>query len=110
MSWIQRPHTRITPRRDGSRNGNIGTMNESITLSFAVVFQAECLPGERVFRQESGEDHSGNHPSMSGVVQLCASAYQGYDLRGEAQKKVYEPLSVYSIFSRNAISCIQFTS
>jgi hypothetical protein len=41
-------------------NGNIGRMNESILLSFAVAFQIHaCLEEEGAHKRESEQDHPG---------------------------------------------------
>ncbi len=46
-------------------NGNIEWVNESIILSFVVVFQTHVHGRrERAYRQESNEDHPGNHTSI----------------------------------------------
>src|SRR2546430_1073848 len=48
--------TRITSRRDGRMDGNIGRMNESILLSFVAVFQTHvCGRRERAYKRESKE-------------------------------------------------------
>jgi hypothetical protein len=46
-------------------NGNIEWVNESIMLSFVVVFQTHMhRRRERAYGRESEEDHPGNHTSI----------------------------------------------
>jgi len=74
-------------------NGNIGRVNESIMVSFVVVFQTHVHGRrERAYRPESEEDHPGNHTSIMERCAFRASTYQGHGLRGKTHKKIYETL------------------